>query len=65
VVGLIDDRFGGDERPGEFADSAEDDLAHCSAESLGAVVEVSEAGLRDIANLLAKLDRYSTGGAEG
>lgn len=59
VVALIDDRFGGDESPGVFAHTEEDDLAHCSAASLEAVLAVSEAGLRDIANLLAKLDERS------
>ena len=56
VVAIVDDRFGGTEAPGAYWHSEEDTLLTCAAESLDAVVQVSEAGLRANAARLARLD---------
>lgn len=59
-VALMDMRYGGDTIPGPYTGTAKDTLENCSAESLGTVGEVMNAGLRDIAALLQKVDRFST-----
>ena len=59
VVVLADTSFGGDEPPGVYAGTADDDLAHCSAESLGIVGSVALEGLGTIATRLAKIDRFA------
>jgi glutaminyl-peptide cyclotransferase len=59
VVALVDDRFGGTEAPGVYWHTEEDTLEQCAAESLDAVVRVSEAGLRASAAHLAKIDAWS------
>jgi hypothetical protein len=59
VVALVDTSFGGGEPPGVYAGSADDDLAHCSAASLGAVGSVALEGLETIAGRLAKIDRFA------
>ena len=51
VVLVTDDRFGGDDPPGIYSHTPEDDLAHCSPESLDTVGRVSEAALREVWNL--------------
>lgn len=60
VVFISDSAFGGDESPGLFAESEDDDLEHCSAESLQVVGEVTLQALRTITHRLAKIDRFST-----
>ena len=56
VVGLSDTSFGGDEPPGLYANSEDDDLEHCSPESLetvGAVaLEALEVFTKRIANVV-------------
>jgi hypothetical protein len=59
VVVLSDSSFGGGDPPGVFAGTVDDDLAHCSAESLGIVATVSLAALDVISARLAKIDRFS------
>jgi hypothetical protein len=59
VVVLADTSFGGDEPPGPYADTADDDLAHCAAESLDVVGQVAIEGLRAIAQRLRRIDRFA------
>jgi hypothetical protein len=59
VVLLTDDRFGGDEVPGIYSHTEQDDVAQCSPESLDTVGRVAEAALRDISATLAKIDRFA------
>lgn len=59
VVAVIDDAYGGTEPPGALAGTAEDDLAHCSAESLGVTGAVALEGLADLTRMLSKVDRLS------
>jgi hypothetical protein len=61
VVALSDSSFGGDEPPGIYADTADDTLEHCAAESLGAVGSVTLEALAVLAPRLARLDEL--GGA--
>ncbi len=58
AVLITDDHYGGDESPGTLSHTEQDDLEHCSAESLEAVGRTSEAALRDITATLAKIDRF-------
>jgi hypothetical protein len=58
AVAIVDDRFGGDEPPGTHWRTERDDLAQCSAASLGAVGAVSEVALRSMAERWQKTDRY-------
>jgi hypothetical protein len=48
VVALADVRFGGDEVPGAYWRTEDDDLAHCAPESLELTGRVVLAGLRDV-----------------
>lgn len=57
VVALADLRHGGSEVPGEYWRTVDDDLAHCSAESLAAVGWVVRAGLEDLSERQAVVDR--------
>jgi hypothetical protein len=59
VVALVDSSFGGGEPPGVLAGTEDDDLAHCSAASLGVVGEVVLEGLSSISARLAKVDRFA------
>lgn len=59
VVALVDTSFGGGEPPGVYAGTADDDLDHCSHESLGVVGSVSIEALGIIAARLAKIDRFA------
>jgi hypothetical protein len=59
VVALVDTSFGGDEPPGLYAGTEDDDLEHCSADSLEAVGQVSLEALDTIARRLAKIDRFA------
>jgi hypothetical protein len=58
VVAVADTSFGGDEPPGLYAGSKDDDLAHCSAESLATVGMVTLEGVEAISNRLARIDRF-------
>lgn len=57
TVAIVDTSFGGDEPPGSYAGTEDDDLEHCSAGSLEAVGVVVLHTLADIAQSLAKIDR--------
>jgi hypothetical protein len=59
VLALVDTSFGGDEPPGAFAGTEDDDLEHCSAESLETVGVVLLEALDDISARLARIDRFS------
>jgi hypothetical protein len=59
VVALVDTSFGGDEPPGLYAGTEDDDLEHCSADSLAAVGLVTLEALDTIARRLAKIDRFA------
>jgi hypothetical protein len=58
AVGLSDTSFGGDEPPGLYADSEDDDLEHCAPESLETVGWVALEGLQAITESFAKVDRF-------
>ncbi len=60
VVFISDSIFGGQESPGLYADTEDDDLEHCSSNSLQVVGRVSLEALRTISQRLAKIDRFST-----
>lgn len=57
VVALSDLRHGGAEIPGEYWRTIDDDAAHCSPESLGAVGWVVRAGLERLSDRQATIDR--------
>ena len=59
VVALVDTSHGGDSPPGPYAGTEDDDLEHCSAESLGVVGRVVLAGLSTIGARLARIDRFA------
>jgi hypothetical protein len=59
VVALSDTSFGGDEPPGLYANSEDDDLEHCAAESLETVGAVALEALETIAARLVKIDRFT------
>jgi hypothetical protein len=59
VVALVDTSFGGDEPPGLYAGTEDDDLEHCSADSLEAVGKVTLEALDKISQRLAKIDRFA------
>lgn len=59
-VALMDLRYGGDTIPGPYWRTDKDTPANCSAESLGTVGQVMNAGLRDIGALLHKVDSFAT-----
>lgn len=59
VIAIGDTAFGGAEPPGVYADTEEDDLAHCAPESLETVGVVSLAALETIGERLAKIDRFA------
>jgi hypothetical protein len=56
---VIDDRFGGDEAPGVYWQTEEDTLEQCDPMSLEIVGTVTNAGLRKVAALFQKVDRFS------
>ena len=60
VVFISDSIFGGDEPPGLYANTEDDNLDHCSSRSLQVVGEVALEALRTITHRLAKIDRFST-----
>ena len=59
VVVLADTSFGGTEPPGPYADTADDDLEHCAAESLETVGQVAHEGVHVITRRLRRIDRFS------
>ncbi len=59
VVALADLRYGGPDVPGEHWRTPQDDLAHCSPESLAAVGTVVLAGLEAAAERQLEVDRAS------
>jgi hypothetical protein len=59
VMIVSDDAFGGDEPPGIYWQTEEDTLERCDPESLAIVGTVTNAGLRKVATLLQKVDRFS------
>ena len=59
VMSVIDDRYGGDEAPGVYWQTEEDTLEQCDPTSLEIVGTVTNAGLRKVAALFRKVDRYS------
>ena len=59
VVALVDTSFGGGGPPGVYSGTADDDLEHCSSQSLDTVGEVTIAALDVIASRLAKIDRFA------
>jgi len=59
VLAIEDTAFGGEDPPGIYADTEDDDLAHCAPESLGVVGAVSLAALETIGDRLAKIDRFA------
>jgi glutaminyl-peptide cyclotransferase len=65
VVALVDTSFGGDEPPGLYAGTEDDDLEHCSADSLEAVGKVALEALDKISQRLAKIDRFVASPLEG
>ncbi len=65
VVALMDTRFGGAEPPGVYAGTEDDNLEHCSADSLATVGRVTLEGLHLISQRLAKIDRFSESPVEG
>ncbi len=59
VVAIADTRYGSpDETPGPFHATADDNLAHCSPESLEAVGTVSLAAIEAIGARFVKIDRF-------
>lgn len=65
VVAIVDDRFGGPTPPGLYAHSKQDDLAHCSAASLGAVGEVTLEAVARLEERLARIDRFASSPLRG
>jgi hypothetical protein len=59
VVALVDDAYGGTEPPGAWSGTAEDNLDHCSAESLGVTGAVTLQTLDDLSAMLLKVDRLA------
>lgn len=59
VVAIADSAFGGDAPPGIYADTEQDDLAHCAPQSLATVGQVSLEAIETIAARLAKIDRFT------
>jgi hypothetical protein len=58
-VAIEDTAFGGEDPPGIYADTEQDDLEHCSLESLESVGVVSLAAIEIIGDRLAKIDRFA------
>lgn len=59
TVAIEDTVFGGEAPPGIYADTEQDDLEHCSRESLESVGVVSLAAIETIGDRLAKIDRFA------
>lgn len=65
VVALEDESFGGGDPPGAYANTENDDLAHCAPESLEVVGRVVLEGLDDISARLLKIDRFASSPLSG
>jgi Peptidase family M28 len=59
VVAIADSAFGGDAPPGIYADTEQDDLAHCAPQSLATVGQVAVEAIETIAARLEKIDRFT------
>ena len=59
TVAIEDTAFGGEAPPGIYADTEQDNLEHCSPESLESVGVVSLAAIETIGDRLAKIDRFA------
>ena len=59
-VALVDPRYGGPDVPGPLWRTPQDDAAHCAPDSLEAVGRSVHGGLKDIAALLEKVDRFAS-----
>jgi hypothetical protein len=59
VVAFSDTKFGGEESPGSYWHTEDDDLEHVSQQSLLVVGEVVLLGLEDVSEMLAKIDRFA------
>lgn len=59
VVAIVDTVFGGDQAPGFYAGTSDDNTAHCAASSLETVGLVSLDAISAIGQRLAKIDRFS------
>jgi spermidine synthase len=59
VVALVDTSFGGDEPPGLYAGTEDDNPEHCSRDSLGVVGEVTVEALDRIGKRMTKVDRFA------
>ncbi len=59
IAALQDTSFGGSEPPGAYANTDQDDLAHCAPESLEVVGRVVLEGLDAISARLQKIDRFA------
>jgi Zn-dependent M28 family amino/carboxypeptidase len=60
VIAIMDTSFGGEEPPGLYADTEDDDLEHCAESSLEVVGAVTLQALQTITTRLVKIDRFST-----
>ena len=58
VVAIVDTRYGGDEAPGIYWRTEDDNLEHCLPESLETVGIVTLEAMNDIAAHLQKIDRF-------
>jgi hypothetical protein len=59
ALAIVDTSFGGDEPPGVYANTEDDDLEHVSAESLRVVANVTLEALEAISQRFAKIDRFA------
>ncbi len=59
VVAIVDTSFGGDEPPGSYANTEDDDLEHCSPQSLEIVGVVTLETLGRLAQRLERIDRFA------
>ncbi len=59
VVAIVDTRYGGDEVPGVYWRTEDDDLDHCSAESLETVGLVTLETLDVLSQQLSTIDRFA------
>ena len=59
MVAIVDTSFGGDEPPGSYANTKDDDLEHCSSQSLEIVGVVTLETLGRLAQRLERIDRFA------
>jgi hypothetical protein len=60
VVSLVDTRYGGEEPPGLYADSAEDTPGRCAPESLASVGIVALGGVEHVSEWLLRIDLFTS-----